>query len=427
MKNYLALTKLIRDTGVVKGDRTGTGTLSTFGGELRFDLTQGFPLVTTKRTHLKSIIHELLWFLKGETNIRYLKENGVNIWDSWIKPETAEYRDLTDEEIGKALCKKLGGTHLSGIAWLDGGLDNPPNPDNLEVVHDVINGEALVFWVKKEVYEPFFTPTTRFPDVIRHIASAYGISCTKLIAGELGPVYGSQWRKWDDTRIVEEKEVQGYVDRGYVNCGELNHGGDWVVRREIDQIANLIEQLKTNPDSRRLIVTAWNPSYVDEQALPPCHSFFQFYTEELTFEERAALGKREGFLVGEDPQGGFTNAGLVLDQIGVPRRRLSCKLTQRSADVFLGVPFNIASYALLTMMVAQVTDMVVGEFIWSGGDVHLYSTHKEQVDLQLSRTPLELPKMKLNSEIKDIFDFTYSDFTLEGYEPCPPISAPVAV
>ncbi|MGG4490967.1 thymidylate synthase [Metabacillus idriensis] len=264
MKQYLDLCKHVLETGSVKEDRTGTGTISTFGYQMRFDLKEGFPLLTTKKLHLKSIIHELIWFLRGDTNVKYLQENGVRIWNEWA-----------DE------------------------------------------------------------------------------------FGELGPVYGHQWRSWAGAE------------------GET-----------VDQIAKLIEQIKNNPDSRRLIVSAWNPADVDKMALPPCHCFFQFYV---------ADGK------------------------------LSCQLYQRSADVFLGVPFNIASYALLTLMVAHVTDLEPGEFVHTFGDVHIYKNHLEQVDLQLSRDVRELPKMKLNPAVKSIFDFTYEDFTLEGYDPHPHIKGAVSV
>lgn len=264
MKQYLDLLKRIKEEGVTKGDRTGTGTMSIFGHQMRFNLAEGFPLLTTKKLHLKSIIHELLWFLKGDTNVSYLQENGVRIWNEWA-----------DEN------------------------------------------------------------------------------------GELGPVYGHQWRSWSD-----------------------NKGGT------IDQIANVIEQIKNNPDSRRLIVTAWNPADVEHMALPPCHCFFQFYVAE---------GK------------------------------LSLQLYQRSADTFLGVPFNIASYALLLMMVAQVTNLQLGDFVYTTGDTHLYLNHLEQADLQLTRTPRALPKMRLNPNVKSIFDFKYEDFTLEDYNPYDHIKAQVSV
>jgi len=264
MKQYHDLMQHILDNGVQKGDRTGTGTISVFGYQMRFDLAEGFPVVTTKKLHLRSIIHELLWFLKGETNIKYLKENGVSIWDEWA-----------DEN------------------------------------------------------------------------------------GELGPVYGSQWRNWPTPD-----------------------------GQHIDQISQIIDQIKNTPNSRRIMVSAWNVSDVPNMALPPCHALFQFYV---------ADGK------------------------------LSCQLYQRSADVFLGVPFNIASYALLTMMVAQVCDLEPGDFIHTLGDAHLYSNHLEQTELQLSREHYPLPKMKINPDVKNIFDFKFEDFELINYQYHPHIKAPVAV
>ncbi|MDP1932261.1 MAG: thymidylate synthase [Gammaproteobacteria bacterium] len=264
MKQYLDLLQRILDEGATKTDRTGTGTLSVFGHQMRFDLAQGFPLLTTKKLHLRSIIHELLWFLTGDTNIRYLKENGVSIWDEWA-----------DEN------------------------------------------------------------------------------------GDLGPVYGFQWRSWP--------------------------GPDG---QSVDQISKLIEQIRRNPDSRRLMVVAYNPAYVDQMALPPCHSLFQFY---------------------------------------VANGKLSCQLYQRSADTFLGVPFNIASYALLTHMVAQQCDLEVGDFVWTGGDTHLYSNHLEQARLQLSRDPMPLPRLNIKRKPEDIFSYLYDDFEIVGYESHPHIKAPVAI
>lgn len=273
MEQYLHLLQKIIHNGTDKSDRTGTGTRSLFGYQVRFDLQKGFPLVTTKKLHLKSIIYELLWFLKGETNIKYLQENGVKIWDEWA-----------DEN------------------------------------------------------------------------------------GNLGPVYGKQWRSWE--------------------------AGD---EKVIDQVAELIHQLKTNPDSRRMIISAWNVADLPRMRLMPCHCMFQFYT------------------VPCDSPG------------GKGKRKLSCQLYQRSADVFLGVPFNIASYALLTLMVAQVCDMEPGEFIHSFGDVHLYKNHFEQAELQLTRRPFPLPEMKINSSVKNIFDFSYEDFELLNYQSHASIKAPVAV
>ena len=254
MKAYLDLLRHIQAHGTVKNDRTGTGTISTFGYQMRFDLSEGFPVLTTKRLHLRSIIHELLWFLRGDTNIAYLRENGVTIWDEWADAD-----------------------------------------------------------------------------------------------GNLGPVYGSQWRSWP-------------APDG----------------RHIDQIAQVVDQIERNPDSRRLIVSAWNVAEIDRMALPPCHALFQFY---------------------------------------VADGRLSCQLYQRSADVFLGVPFNIASYALLTMMIAQVTGLVPGEFVHTLGDAHIYLNHREQVALQLTRTPRPLPVMRINPDVRSIFGFRYEDFSLDGYDP----------
>lgn len=265
MQPYLQLLNRILTEGATKTDRTGTGTMSVFGNQMRFDLADGFPLLTTKKLHLKSIIHELLWFLAGDTNVRYLQENGVRIWNEWADPET----------------------------------------------------------------------------------------------GELGPVYGHQWRSWPDYK-----------------------GGT------IDQIAQVVDLIKHHPDSRRMLVTAWNPAEIDEMALPPCHCLFQFY---------------------------------------VADGRLSLQLYQRSADAFLGVPFNIASYALLLQMMAQVCGLKVGEFIHTTGDTHLYLNHLEQAKLQLTRTPRPLPKMEINPDVKSIFDFRYEDFQLTGYDPYPHIKAEVSV
>jgi thymidylate synthase len=264
MRTYLDLLRHVMEHGRFKSDRTGTGTYSLFGAQVRYDLTEGFPLLTTKKVHTRSVIHELLWFLKGETNVRYLRENGVTIWDEWADAE-----------------------------------------------------------------------------------------------GNLGRVYGAQWRDWRGSNGTR-----------------------------VDQIANLIAQIRSNPDSRRLLVSAWNPAEIQGMALPPCHSLFQFYVSE-----------------GE----------------------LSCQLYQRSADIFLGVPFNVASYALLTLMIAQVCDLKPREFIHTFGDLHLYANHVEQAKLQLSRDPRPLPKMHLNPAVRDLFEFKFEDFTLEDYDPHPAIKAPVAV
>lgn len=305
MKQYLDLLRDIKENGPRKDDRTGTGTISVFGRQMRFDLNQGFPAVTTKKLYMKSVIHELIWFLQGSTNIKYLVDNGVNIWNEW--PYRA-YLQSQDKEVPDS----------SSQEWVDG----------------------IAEFIEKIKTDDEF-------------AKKYG---------ELGPVYGYQWRHWPD-----------------------GNGG------EIDQIQNVIDTIKNNPTSRRIIVSAWNVADIQEMAkagLPPCHTLFQFYV----------------------------NDG-----------RLSCQLYQRSADTFLGVPFNIASYALLTMMIAKVCDIEVGDFVHTFGDAHLYLNHLEQVDEQLSREPRPLPTMKINPDVKNIFDFKFEDFELVGYDPHPPIKAPIAV
>jgi thymidylate synthase len=293
MKQYHDLLRHILEQGEKREDRTGTGTIGVFGYQMRFNLAEGFPLVTTKKVHLKSIIHELLWFLQGETNIRYLCENGVRIWDDW---PFAKYQQ--------------------SLAY---------------------SGESMKEFAQKVATDDEF-------------AAAWG---------NLGPVYGSQWRSWPD-----------------------GSGGS------IDQIQQLIQQIKRTPSSRRLIVSAWNVADIEHMTLPPCHTLFQFY---------------------------------------VQSGKLSCQLYQRSADTFLGVPFNIASYALLTLMIAQVCDLEPGDFVHTFGDAHIYLNHIEQVQLQLSRTPKALPQMKINPEVKDIFAFRFEDFELIGYDPYPAIKGEVAV
>lgn len=339
MKQYLALMQDILDNGVVKKDRTGVGTLSVFGRQLRFDLKEGFPLVTTKKVHLKSIIHELLWFLNGDTNVKYLQENGVKIWNEW-----------SDEE------------------------------------------------------------------------------------GNLGPVYGKQWREWRDCKVVECHDVgrtQQLMQRGYKYIGNMKEDGTTylVYEKPHDQISKVIQQLREDPDSRRIIVSAWNVADLDDMALNPCHNYFQFYTTEMTVLERL------NWFEENEPEK-FANASLsndekvlheTLDREGVPRRKLSCFYMMRSNDVALGKPFNIASYALLTHMVAQQVNMVPDELVYSGVDVHLYLNHLEQIKLQLTREPYPLPKLVIKRKPDSIFDYKYEDFEVVGYQSHPHIAMPVAV
>ena len=337
MKQYQDLMAEVFAKGTPKKDRTGTGTLSIFGHQMRFNLQEGFPLVTTKRCHLRSIIHELLWFLKGDTNVKYLNDNGVTIWDEW------------------------------------------KNKD-----------------------------------------------------GDLGPVYGKQWRAWTahdevhtgNKKIIAEMEEDGWEEAGYREASML-------LTKDIDQIAKVMDQLKNDPDNRRIIVSAWNVADLDDMALAPCHAFFQFYTRELSLDERVQWAEENDNELWSD----YIHATFVdentrlgwLDKAGVPTRKLSCQLYQRSADVFLGVPFNIASYALLIHMFAQQANMAVGDFVWTGGDVHLYSNHLEQARTQLGRTPRALPKLIIKRKPDSIFDYKFEDFEIENYNPHPSIKAPVAI
>jgi thymidylate synthase len=310
MKQYLDMVKDILENGVEKNDRTGTGTISTFGQQLKIDLQKGFPLLTTKKVHTKSIIHELLWLISGDTNIKYLQDNGVTIWDEWANAD-----------------------------------------------------------------------------------------------GNLGPVYGKQWRKWE----------------GYENDYILN-------TFEIDQLQNAINLLREDPDCRRIIVTAWNPAENDKMALHPCHCFFQFWTRELSDAERWAKIPHLSWAFSTDktklPE---EEVEKIYEKYNIPARALSCQLYQRSCDVGLGVPFNIASYALLTQMIAKITNMVSDQFVWTGGDVHIYKNHVDALKRQLDRWPRALPTMVINGDQKEIDDFKFDDFELVGYEPYPAIKMDVSV
>lgn len=373
MRQYLNLLETVFTHGREKKDRTGTGTRSLFGAQMRFDLTEGFPLVTTKKVHLRSIIHELLWFLKGDTNIQYLKDNGVSIWDEWAREETRLVLGVYTVEERAAILRKRSSIDGKTTDWYnewEAGLLSGDDDDAKMAVLDSQN-------VPREGYRE---ETTQ---------------------GELGPVYGKQWRDW-------------------VGPDGRHH----------DQISKVIDQLKNDPDNRRIIVSAWNVGELEDMALAPCHAFFQFYTRELTLDERLQYMKAQMPLEYSEYANcipGKATEHEVLDSMDVPTRGLSCQLYQRSCDVFLGLPFNIASYALLTEMVAQQVNMVAEEFIWTGGDVHLYSNHVEQAELQLSRDPLPLPKLKIVRKPESIFDYQFEDFVVEGYESHPPIKAPVAI
>jgi thymidylate synthase len=317
---YLNSLRKIKEEGSLKHNRTGVDTISIFGTQMRFDLREGFPLLTTKKVHTKSIIHELLWFISGDTNIKYLQDNGVRIWDEWANED-----------------------------------------------------------------------------------------------GDLGPVYGHQWRKFPNH----------VLKGGGGGHNDLVHYA--YVNEPIDQLLVAQERLRTNPDCRRIIVTAWNPADLPEMALAPCHCLFQFFTEEIPFDERVDIAENRGCFVNGEKNHSEEVVTEILDNMNIPKRYLSCQLYQRSCDFFLGVPFNIASYALLTHMMAQCVNMIPKDFVWTGGDTHLYVNHFEQVDLQLSRDTKVLPTIELNPEVKEITDFKFEDISIINYECHPAIKAEVAV
>lgn len=435
---YFDLIANIIHRGVRKEDRTGTGTMSVFGHQMRFDLTRGFPLITVKKTLWKPIVHELLWFLKGDTNVRYLKENGVNIWDSWVKEETAERRDLTVEEIRKKLEKDF--KTAVEVSAVNEAVEIDPETKYLTCEDG--EGTVTTYITVRMPDEWFENHGEGFHDVELDMyrqahRDVFGKEPVALVAGELGPVYGAQWRSWPDVGVVENDSVDGLVAKGYEDLGPIDSDIDGkgychhsIVRRTIDQIANVVEMLKNNPDSRRLIVSAWNPALVDEMALPPCHALFQFYTAPLSFEERKEIAASRGLEFDLDGETLVVESDIseMMDQVDIPKHRLSCQLYQRSADVFLGVPFNIASYSLLTLMIAQVVNMVPGDFVWTGGDCHIYSNHMSAVHETLGQSHYyEPPTVRINPKVKDIFSFTYEDFELVGYESNKFIGAPVAV
>lgn len=421
---YLSLVEHILNNGHHKQDRTGVGTTSVFGTSMRFDIGDGkIPLLTTKKVFTKGIIHELLWMLSGDTNIRYLKQHGVSIWDSWIDPKTVEYRPLDGIEIINALirhCKAKKFTTITNTNFSDGqyGL----HADKDDPTHYVFewNGASLEAWVNA------------YRDQI-------GEEPRVLVAGELPKIYQHQWRRWEDIRIVDTETLDRLEAQGtdYVCLGEV--GPDqWVVRREIDQIAQVIEQLKTNPDSRRILLSAWNVAEIDEMALPPCHVLAQFYTTPMSVREREEEARRRGISLGDLYYGHIDSsysrdeldeiANRLLSTQGIPERKLSCQLYQRSADVPLGVPFNIVQYSLLTHLFAHVVNMATDEFIWVGGDTHIYQNQVDGIREQLKRSAIEdsVPRVILNKEVKSIFDFTYDDIEIVDYKSHPAIKFPPA-
>lgn len=414
---YFNLLESILQAGVSKDDRTGTGTKSLFGRVMRFDISDGkLPLLSTKKVFYNGIIHELLWMLSGDTNIRYLKQHGVGIWDSWIKPETAEYVPLSVKEMQRAL-----ETHPLGIL-------KRHQAEVLQYGFDVTLGMGAYRVESSE--DDSGTITLRYNGVEAY-KKAYldfiGLQPRKLVAGELPKIYQHQWRKWEDTRVVDQATEAKLLATG-VGFRSLGVVGDdhHVITREIDQLANLIEQIKTNPDSRRLLFTAWNVAEIEEMALPPCHLLAQFWTRELSLYERLDHLKKQEVAFKLKETEAATHASL--DALDVPKRAISCLMYQRSADTCLGVPFNLVQYALLTHLIAQSVNMLPEDFIWVGGDVHVYDNQHEGARVQLGRNPIthSAPRVVLNAEVTNLFDFSFEDIQVVDYEPHPAIQFPPA-
>lgn len=482
MKQYLELAQHVRKNGVFKADRTGTGTYSVFGAQMRFSLRDHkLPVITTKQTALKSIIHELLWFLKGDSNMRYLANHGVTIWDkNAIKQgKDQEYADYTSVNRAKKHCKS-----------------QEQLVDFFNALDDYVSPEERDGWVQVQGL-----PQWTHPD-IEEIAHAWldqhGVrgGRQELVAADLGPIYGVQWRSWttaarEPLSMTERgKALAELLKENNINPADVEAVRQFIVdytlrdgfelpfwrNKTIDQIAKTIEQLRTNPDDRRIIVSAWNVADLDDMAIPPCHAMFQFYSAPLSSEKiTAAINNRRGVyeeivealkakygetwgdsvfgvwssnhddygsypfvdelkaagtegadLIGQDRETYLGMNQIVTDicqKYRIPVRELSCQLYQRSADVLLGVPFNITSYALLTKMIAHVTNHAGGEFIWTGGDVHIYRDHLEQIDVQLTREPYEAPVLFLNDAVREIDQFQYADFEIVDYKHHPAIAA----
>lgn len=497
MRPYLDMLNHILLNGTDKGDRTGTGTRSIFGYQMRFDLNDGLPVVTTKKLFLKGIIAELLWFLQGDTNAKTLQAQGVKIWDEWA-PTARTLADAYFKNGINLLAKRSEQegrnmtfpddilSHIQDPAYQMITKDRAVVPAGWEITESSTDVDGKPFL---ECYHPDFWPMLL--DLL--IKNKYAPADVKDRIGELGPVYGKQWRDWQMVVEEEDTSIDAKMSRVYgwmaanhpddapeakypvtvynlknTACGDVfckryeseypymfapyeftdgsttqsvsefvevldKHIADGLALPPItkysvkgfDQIGWLINRLKTNPDCRRMIVSAWNVADLPKMALSPCHALFQFYTVEMTETERVVWANERNLKVTNVDAN--TNIMSELDALGVPKRKLSCQLYQRSCDSFLGVPFNIVSYSLLTMMIAQVCDMAYGDFIWTGGDVHVYSNHMEQVATQLRRDPYPLPTMKINPDVKDIFAFKLEDFELVGYESHPAIKAPVAV
>lgn len=419
MLSHLRLLQELLLSGTPKSDRTGVGTLSKFGHQERHNLSAGHPHLTTKKVPFKDNVVELIWTISGETRLKFLKDHGVRIWDEWVKP----------------------GTEVWGETWTyqERLKDFQTRVERRSIQPEAVE-QYLDAWMEQH--------PTATPDIEDHVEmfDHFRVPTAPLLDGELGPVYGQQWRNIIDTRRVTYSEIEEYKLRGYKLIGLLEETGEpigdndyksAIVERKIDQLSKVIEQLQSNPDDRGIIVSAWHVPDLDQMALRPCHTLFQFYTRlrdwqdvitDIQFDEDPSMGSAfEEFAEGCTPEERKKAIFEFAMQRGIPHRILDCQLYMRSNDAFLGRPFNISQYSLLTMMIAQVVGMLPGEFIISNGDLHLYNNHVEQAQIQIQREPMQLPQVRLNPLVTSLFDFTIDDIELLNYESHPAIKAPVAV
>jgi thymidylate synthase len=471
MKEYLSMQREVLERGVPKGDRTGTGTISAPGVSRTYDISGNkLAATSTKKIHIKTGQVEEDWMLSGDTRLKFLKDNNCNIWDEWVLKGTGIYRTRTVKEMRRVYTRNHFGWAVPTI------LDPSATPGETDVWKLVYDGEDLSIWEypaaadvkahhgiqdKSKDSKNWMNWFEREDPIWIRFYSALGISDQEVVDGELGKVYGEMFRNIEDTRLVKPEEVDSFLLRGFKNCGPLVNSDQYVVTRNIDQVANLLHDLEHNPDSRRLILCPWNPAYVDEQALPPCHSFIQFWTRELTPEQRyhiyCAQYKREQKELLEDiakrsradiytahvpyPLSCFVEATdrdidfdefklhTYLDELDVPRRGLTCIVYMRSNDVFLGAPYNLTFYSSLTHKLAHQFNMYGEKLVHFVGDAHIYQNHLEQVAEQQTRTPdRDMPRLKINvPKGTSILDMKFTDLEVIGYNPQAAIEAPVAV
>lgn len=465
MKQYLEIIGDAIDKGIFKGDRTGTGTTSTFGMQKRFALHDKFkpvlPTVTTKKIHLHSVEHELFWMLSGSTRLEYLIENNVRIWNEWVLKGTEVWRAFTFDELHAYLDKHWAVTSTFANSDVPYAMTWPEEGEKYLQISLQAYRDAT------DITDSELIQTGRAHELsYEHMRRIYRVveqkDPQKLVGGDLGPVYGKTWRDIEDVRVISKLEWPKFEERGFEFVIDIP-GEDYtkdrcVVQRKVDQVAEVLKLLEKDPDSRRIIICAWDPRLVEDQALPPCHAFIQFWTRELTAEERLeCYTEMEDARIRDQNASGVIERGqgvpssvesyracmdlfrkvrstmdeyhIDLDNKGVPRRAISCQLYQRSADTFLGVPFNISFYSLMTHMLANQFNMVAEEFIWTGGDVHVYSNHEEQVALQRTREPYDVPEIRFNPESrgKSILEIRKEDYEIIGYESHPHIAGKVAV